>query len=284
MLAAIGAAGPAWGAAAVAISATAAPEYQRTEPGRGEVRVETYVFTQGRHFDGSSRDSGVEKTPFVEIAKTLAPGLARQNYFPAKDPDLAELMIVVHWGATQVYDDPEKQFTTERLNSAIAAYSAQIAAMGNADSTELSQALSSRNSAATQQERTIAANAALLGYETSLAKEGASLMASTDEITMRVELAEERYFVILMAYDYQALKKEKKRKLLWVTRMSVRSPGNNFTGAMPAMTRAASDFFGKQQDTLARVNPKLRDTRIEVGLPTVVPAEAPASTSVAPKK
>lgn len=49
------------------------------------------------------------------------------------------------------------------------------------------------------------------------------MMPTSDELTMSVELNEERYFVILMAYDYQHMRREKKPKLLWVTRLSLRA-------------------------------------------------------------
>ena len=70
---------------------------------------------------------------------------------------------------------------------------------------------------------------------------------------------------MLMAYDYQLLKKEKKPRLLWVTRMSVRSPGNNFAEAVPGMTRVAADFFGQQHEDITRLRTKLLEGKVEIG-------------------
>jgi hypothetical protein len=117
-----------------------------------------------------------------------------------------------------------------------------------------------------------------------LRKEGERMFSSEDEITMRSELLEERYFVILMAYDYQLLKKEKKSKLLWVTRMSVRAPGNNFSEAMPGMARIAADFFGQQHNDIARMQTKLREGKVDIGELKVVdpiPVLAPAAAKPA---
>lgn len=246
----------------VVVSATAAPDYHRPEPGK---RTETYIFSAGKHFAGSTRDVGEENLPFMSMATMLATGLAKQSYFPAKDPALADLLIVVHWGATQVFDDPEKQFTQERLNAAGAAYAAATADGGFADPTELNQARQARGAAVSAQEWSIAQNADLLGFTAALAKEQANMVATMDEITMRSELAEERYFVVMMAYDYQVLKKEKKHKLLWVSRMSVRSPGNTFATILPAMVRVAAPSFGLQKDGLTRVQTKVREGNVDVG-------------------
>jgi hypothetical protein len=105
-------------------------------------------------------------------------------------------------------------------------------------------------------------NAALLGYRRSLEKERTKALPSTQELTMSVELNEERYFVVLMAYDYQFMRREKKPKLLWVTRLSMRSPGNNFTEALPALAFAGADVYGKSLDGLQRV--RVNDREVEV--------------------
>jgi hypothetical protein len=99
---------------------------------------------------------------------------------------------------------------------------------------------------------------------------------------MRLELAEERYFVVLMAYDYQLLKTQKKPRLLWVTRMSMRSLGKNFTEAVPSLTRVAADFFGQGRDDITRVETKLREGQVEIGeLRVIDPVALPAGATPA---
>ena len=253
----------------VVVSATAAPEYRRTK-GPDGVLPESYVFSPGIHFGGATRDATQEKMPFLSIAKTLAAGLARQRYLPAIEAEKANLVIVVHWGTTETYEDPNRQTNLESLNKELADYIAAIQANGMASPGALNALLSNQETDATRQQQFLNANAELLGYKRSLLKEGERLFSSEEEITMRSELAEERYFVVLMAYDYQLLKKEKKPRLLWVTRMSVRSPGNNFAEAVPGMTRVAADFFGQQHEDLTRVQTKLPEGKVEIGEVKVV--------------
>jgi len=70
---------------------------------------------------------------------------------------------------------------------------------------------------------------------------------------------------VLMAYDFQIAWKDKKHKLLWVTRMSVRQKGNDFGRALPAMTRYASQYFG--QNTKGLIRRPLPEGHVEVGQP-----------------
>ena len=66
------------------------------------------------------------------------------------------------------------------------------------------------------------------------------------------EIEENRYFVVLMAYDFQLMWKEKKHKLLWETRYSIRQRGNNFDQQLAAMTQSASNYFGLESHGLIR--------------------------------
>src|SRR5476651_1340855 len=68
----------------VVVSATAAPEYRRGKGPDGPL-PESYVFSPGIHFGGVTRDGSQEKMTFTTVAQTLAAGLARQKYFPAKE-------------------------------------------------------------------------------------------------------------------------------------------------------------------------------------------------------
>jgi hypothetical protein len=248
----------------VVVSTTAAPEYRRT-PGPDGVRPESYVFSPGRHFGGATRDQSQEKMPFLTLAQTLAASLARQRYFPAADPARANLVIIVHWGSTETYEDPNRQDNLAATSQALSDYRAQIAESGIADPSRLNQLLFDQETTATRQDDFLNTNAELLGYKRSLRQAGERLYSSEEESTMRSELGEERYFVVLMAYDYQRLKKDKQSRLLWVTRMSVRSPGHNFATAVPGMARIAADFYGQQRDGLTRRETTLREGQVDIG-------------------
>lgn len=242
---------------AIVISSTAGPDYQRPLDAKGKPAPETYVFMEGVHLEGGTRDKSEERMTYEEITRTLAVNLARQNYFPTKDVAAANLLIRVYWGTTLIYEDPQRDQNIAALNTAMANAQSQMESGGLVDATELKQAVNDNALAASGVEGAIERNARLLGYKRSLLKEEKNLVASIAEQTMRMELAEERYFVVLMAYDFQFMRKEKKPKLLWITRLSIRSPGNNFTEALPALAIAGSDVFGQNLTDMKRI--KLRD-------------------------
>jgi hypothetical protein len=68
-----------------------------------------------------------------------------------------------------------------------------------------------------------------------------------------------------MAYDYQALWRQKKHSLLWVTRLSVRERGADFGKLLPSMVGYASQFFG--QDSHGLLRRPLPEGRVEIGEP-----------------
>ncbi|AOS44879.1 hypothetical protein Verru16b_01948 [Lacunisphaera limnophila] len=66
------------------------------------------------------------------------------------------------------------------------------------------------------------------------------------------EVEESRYYIVISAYDFPELVKTQKKKLLWQTRVSVRSPGNTFDDSVAAMMRSAAKYFGRDSGKLVR--------------------------------
>jgi hypothetical protein len=66
------------------------------------------------------------------------------------------------------------------------------------------------------------------------------------------EVEEGRYYIVVSAYDFPELLKTNNKKLLWQTRVSVRSPGNAFDDSLAAMLRSASLYFGQNSGKLVR--------------------------------
>ena len=77
-----------------------------------------------------------------------------------------------------------------------------------------------------------------------------------------------RYFVVLMAYDFQILWKEKRHKLLWETRFSIRERGNDFARMLPSMSMYASQYFGEDSHGLIRT--PIAEGSVEIGVPKTV--------------
>jgi hypothetical protein len=82
------------------------------------------------------------------------------------------------------------------------------------------------------------------------------------------EIEDNRYFVVLMAYDFQLMWKQKKHKLLWETRFSIREKQNQFDRALPQMAEYASRYFG--QDSHGLLHTGVPDGKVELGDPTII--------------
>ena len=110
-----------------------------------------------------------------------------------------------------------------------------------------------------------AQNAALLGYDSlwnaTSGLQGTPLEQRRQDVAD--ELEHDRYFVVLMAYDFQKMWKLKKHELLWETRFSVRQRGVAFDQQLSEMAQDASHFFGK--DTHGLVRMELPTGRVDVG-------------------
>jgi hypothetical protein len=110
-----------------------------------------------------------------------------------------------------------------------------------------------------------AQNAMMLGFDRAIS-ETQGLVGTPMEhrrTDLFQEIEQQRYFVVLMAYDFQLMWKAKKHKLLWETRFSVPQRGKGFDGYLVAMTQQASKYFGRNSRGLEHVD--LPEGRVEVG-------------------
>jgi hypothetical protein len=74
--------------------------YQRPTRSNGSDQPLTYVIANGGVEPGMSADQSMDAVKFPGIVRVVGKYLAKQAYFPAKDPKKADLMLVVHWGKT----------------------------------------------------------------------------------------------------------------------------------------------------------------------------------------
>jgi hypothetical protein len=278
----------------VVINASASKAYTQQKFVNGAPRPETYVFYEGKFFGGTTNDKSIAHASFMDIAKVLAPNLAKQNYRPTKNAAAADLLIVVNWGTT-VSDyggknniETQYQFQQE-VNDATS---------GNLEGLTSDLTLDQAN--ATSAMKFAESNADLLGYTGALRREEKFQWVSPDGLNSEAEshlsdLIEERYFVIVMAYDYQKILADGKAaaqaqlsapagggrnrlqgtradaapaqpRPVWSLRMNIRADGNNFTEALPAMSLAAAEYFGKQEDDLKTQQTAVgTNGRVEIG-------------------
>ncbi len=266
--------------------------YHRDRQNDGTFKPETYAFGKGRFGNGSVRDPSIDGLPFAELVRTLAPFLARQSYVPTPAPDQTDLLIVVHWGTTLPYDHSLYREGLNQLSTAMSGMrSAEQLLKGTATAVEggtspmgsTAGALSAQRQADInsllmmmemenrQRDMVDARMAALLGYLPEMKKLSSMRNFGGFSFLYRdlaLEVEQERYYVILAAFDFRAAWKEKKRKLLWVTRVSIRARGHRFDRQLPAMLTGAAPYFGC--DTPGLIRGYVPEGKVEVGEPKVL--------------
>jgi hypothetical protein len=275
-----------------AVSSTVSPGYSRVKLPDGTYQPETYTFGEGGHLAGSSRDDTIDKLTFMDVARVIADPLGKRNYVPVEDrnPENTKLLIMVYWGTTTGTADPSDSLAYQNLQRSQGtkppptpppAAGSAGSASGPAANQQARQNAATMNSRQSEEDGAMAAvlaenwqrdqvdmrNAMLLGYDTALAETSdiGSTPATRRRDDLISELEENRYFVVLMAYDYQALWKQRKHSLLWVTRFSIRERGADFEKLLPSMVGYASQYFGHDSHGLLRR--PLPEGHVEIGEP-----------------
>ena len=223
----------------LAVSSTVSADYIRARLPDGSFQPEAYAFGRGGYYRGWLSDATIDHLRFPDVARTIAAPLANQNYLPAKDPDQTKLLIMVYWGMSNGVADAPRGGSRSELASFL-------------DSQGNSTLLDTQN-------------ARMLGYESvrsesSMLRGTALAFRSLDSMD---ELQHNRYFVVLMAYDFQLLWKQKKHKLFWVTRFSIPERRNAFDYRLPAMALNASPYFGQSSNGLT--HKPLPEGKVEIG-------------------
>jgi hypothetical protein len=235
-----------------AISSRVYSGYSRTMLPDGAIRPEHYGLAVGGDVSWLTsgleestpppvNDSTIDKVNFAAISRMIQGPLESQKYIPTSEPRDADLLIVVFWGRS--------------VGSGAFSQSGSGLSLGiDQDLVDLQ-------------------NARLMGFDsTHLFDQGFSdpsnMMANIRRQVHSRDLAavkEDRYFVILRAFDFQAAWKQKQIRLLWETRFSVSQRGHDFRKDLPGMAMTASQFFG--HDTHGLVEKPIPEGRVEIGVP-----------------
>lgn len=213
--------------------------YERTRLPDGSFKPESYGFAVGGPIDGTT--TGLEKAPpsatsdpsidtikFTHIELAIEGPLRAEGYLPTTEPRDADLLIVVFWGRT---------IGTHAFAQSFAESGALVG--GDIDAVD-------------------AHNAKLLGFDSSHAfdrgfDDPTNMMANIRRQVysgIRDAAGEDRYFVILQAYDFQHAWKHHQAKKLWETRYSMTQRGHDFGQDLPRMTLVAAHYFGQESNGL----------------------------------
>jgi hypothetical protein len=254
-----------------AVSGRVSKEYVRQKLPDGSFRPEAYAFGDGGRYNGTFRDPSIDKLSFLEIARMISVPLRSQNYVPATDVKTEKLMIMVHWGTT---DTPDSFSTTPGSLQQLGAADAAMRFGSNSNQAKNATLLAERSQAVEnlQRDRIDYQNAKLLGYDSegligtdfgNWAEHTGWIGLHKDELTGEIE--DNRFFVVLIAYDFQQYRKKGTLKALWETRFSINEPHNSFDKALPVMATYASRYFGQDSHGLVRTN--VPDGNVKVGEP-----------------
>lgn len=258
--------------------------YHRTREPDGSFKREYYALTPGHYYPGIGKDGSIDPVKFPQVAGLAAQLLATRNYWFAKDASQATLLLEIAWGKTIPLNDGVYRNNADGLYSA---FNALQAARANSAAETLSggsfrdgggmvRGLDGAASA-----RSMALQAAQDDFESQLIQmnmlqdmrrkadeHNAKLLGYVDEINYRdnisrfagagtafddlvEDIENERYYIIVAAYDFAAAKAGRMERL-WVTRVSVQAQGNKFNESAAYMLAKASRYFGQDSGRLIR--------------------------------
>jgi len=260
-----------------AVSSKVSDDYIRVRLPDGSFQPENYAFGEGGRWAGEISDKTIDTLHFIDVARVIAPALTGQKYLSARDPAKTRLLIMVYWGTTAVPGPTSDSTAVEQFRVAQGGLTNATRVNNRAVASTGSDAQLSAMSAATVMlnmenrinDKIDFSNAQMLGYDSPglIGTEKGNYVRGTafgvDRSDLYEEIEENRYFVVLMAYDFQLLWKEKKHKLLWETRFSISERRNAFDKALPVMAQYASRYFGQASNGLLRS--RVPEGRVDVG-------------------
>jgi hypothetical protein len=212
-----------------------------------------YFPVVGGYQEMGTKDAGLQPPPAKEIVHALATTLAREGYLvsqeitvPAKGGAPAakalspppSLVLVFHWG----YLNAEKFDTSADVMS-----SSQSTTVINRDKILGLTAGKNLDSIVD------------FGLQTQTIMEG---------------IVDDRFFVMISAYDFNAYNQQHKKVRLWVAKLSVLSAGTTMTEALPALIKNGGAVFGRETMGPKTIDvPMAPERHVEIGTPTVVPPD-----------
>ncbi len=225
------------GAQLTAVFSRADKAYVRAQNPDGSFQPEMYELRDGGNFGGPRIDATMDRLSFDDVSRVIAGPLASQNYIRGDDPATIGLLIIVYWGTTIVPDDANPRDTRDL----------------HVSSGDLEERIDGQIDAK---------SANILGYTDEIFR---TAPGDPKMKTLQAEIEQDRYYVVLLAYDAKAAHRYGLHRLLWETRFSIPEPGNDFEKAFPMMASIAATYFGQDSHGLIRHN--LGEGHVEVGVP-----------------
>jgi hypothetical protein len=174
--------------------------------------------------------AGEKPPPKTEVIHLLAEALAKQGYFVvSKASGAPSLLLVFHWG----YMNP------------------QIEDFGTGDPAQ----------------KVFFNQREMLGLVAGHTLGNLDLSFEREDVMQAAE--DDRYFVVVAAYDYEAALKHQK-KMLWSAKMSTPSNGVSIGEVIPALIASGAPQFGRETNRPKWITAPVNSTpKVELGTPEV---------------
>ncbi|HWA25137.1 MAG TPA: hypothetical protein VG734_05630 [Lacunisphaera sp.] len=248
----------------VTVNAQTFNRYKREQMPDGSFKEELYSFGEGGCWSRAMKDPWMDKLQFMDVARAVAAPLAKVNYRPALKTADAKLLILVFWGSTQGSSGIDHNNVIEQTGKAVSDYDRVANPEGKSGRLVDAKPVDARTPEGAAYENLLwqlgvgnrirdeldEQNARILGYSEALDRARFALTTGLSRDVVE-ELANNRYYVVLQAYDFQAALKEKKLRPLWTTRLSVSETGK-FGDALSRMIWSGNRYFGRNTDGLKR--------------------------------
>jgi hypothetical protein len=270
-----------------AVASLVSADYVRAKLPDGTPKPEGYAFGNGGYWGSPVSDDTIDKVGFMDVAKVIALPLRERNYVPDRDANTTRLLIMVYWGTTDVPEPANESSAYQTFGTEVQEANLLLNSGGGfgavaAGDDLMSAALQLIKMEESRRARIDFKNAIMLGYDS---PDGNSIIGTAfgnqlqftalrharNDLVQEIETR--RYFVVLMAYDFQLLWKKKVHKLLWETRFSINQPRNDFGKALPVMANYASKYFGEPSHGLVRET--VPTGRVEIHEPTLIELFSP---------
>lgn len=226
----------------VAVKAVATEEYT-LDRARGESKVQTYHIMEGKYFPGNTARPSMEEISFMDIAQDLAHNLKKNSFFSETNQYKGDLLILVHYGVTDYDADYMELNSIDSIDDfgygAVESNDPLFeASFREAFQSQLFDMQSVNDGAA----QALGHKARLLGMEELFSSSATDMQVHE----MRQILEQERFFIVMQAFDLPAYRKGEK-KLLWSTRYSMSAKGKNFGQSIAEMNFVAGEYFGQNR-------------------------------------
>lgn len=259
-----------------AVASRKSAGYVRIQLADGSFLPESYVFGKGGAWRGRMADATIDKLRFLDVAHMIAGPLASQNFIPSEEPDATKLLIMVYWGTSHGQEEPADTNGYQNLQKSDAAVdraqmevhvhpSPQNYRLLHQAQDEMMTTMGAVAAENKMRDQDDLLSVNMLGYgswwEDTQQYEGTPMGYMRQDLIDEIE--EDRYFVVLLAYDFQLMRKQKKNRLLWETRFSIRERRHALNEDLTAMAQSASQFFG--QDSHGLIHKAIPLGRVDIG-------------------